>query len=112
MDLLFKGVMRKYCGVMCGTSVQLAVAITLVGCGPGIRDEFPMYNATTGQEVMCYSGYYQFEEGAPQLRIAYQCRSACERHGFKLKNANDYYTPRPHAPDEDMKEFIPPECLP
>ncbi len=89
----------------------VSVAWAAASCSP-VRDEFPMRNAATGQQVTCYSGYYWFEEGLPQLRIALQCRSACERHGFVWQGGNEYYKPNPEVPDEDMKQFIPAACLP
>ena len=77
-----------------------------------MRDHFPMRNEATGETVTCYSGYYTFEEGAPQVRIAEQCISACERYGFRRVSVNDYYRPNPRPPDEDVKSYIPRQCLP
>jgi hypothetical protein len=80
-------------------------------CGCAMRDHFPMKNAATGQAVTCYSGYYRFEEGVPQYRIAEQCMHACERFGFKWIGANEYYRLDPKPPDADVIPFIPPACL-
>ena len=72
-----------------------------------------MRNPDTGQEVVCYSGWYSFEEGGPEVRIAEQCIDACNRYGFLLFTGNRYADhPHPHDPDEDVKPFIPAPCLP
>jgi hypothetical protein len=71
-----------------------------------------MDNPQTGQQVMCVSGDYTFEEGALQLRIADQCMQACARHGFKLTDRTYADRVRPSAPDEDVKPYIPAACLP
>ena len=97
--------------IRCGHLFAL-MALSTAACGGPVRDEFPMRNPTTGQEVTCYSGYYWFEEGLPQLRIADQCTNACERYGFVWQGGNEYYKPNPKVPDEDMKQFIPAACLP
>jgi len=49
-----------------------------------------MKNLSTGEEVLCRSGDYFIEEGAPQVRIATQCMSACARYGFKRQTGNPY----------------------
>ena len=73
-----------------------------------------MRNAETGQEVVCYSGRYWFDEGVPQLRIAEQCMRACARYGFERVTDHPYVPKKypPLAPDEDVKPFIPDACLP
>ena len=96
--------------IRCGHLFAL-MALSTAACGP-VRDHFPMKNSTTGQEVTCYSGYYWFEEGLPEYKIAEQCISACERYGFRRVSVNDYYKPNAKAPDTDMKQFIPAACLP
>jgi hypothetical protein len=84
---------------------------SLAGCA--VRDDFPMRHPVTGAEVMCHSGEYWFEEGAPQLRIAEQCIHACERYGFRRFTGNPYAdAPQPRAPDEDLVPSIPSACLP
>ena len=77
-----------------------------------VRDEFPMRNPTTGQQVTCYSGEYWYEESGEAYDVSLQCMSACERYGFVWQGGNEYYKPNPKAPDEDMKQFIPAACLP
>ena len=87
----------------------MALVLFLAGC-PAHRDSFTMRNPTTGQEVMCYSGYYTLYEGAPQIRIADQCIHACERYGFKRLNTYESEKPEPRTPDEEMREYIPAAC--
>lgn len=67
---------------------MLLIAAVTVISGCAVRDDFPMRNPGTGQEVMCHSGTYTFEEGAPQMRIADQCIHACERYGFRMFSGN------------------------
>jgi hypothetical protein len=82
----------------------------LAGCT--VQSYFPMRNPETGAEVMCRSGKFWIEEGAPQMRIAIQCFHACEMHGFRRHTGNPYSdTPHPKAPDEDVKPYIPAPCL-
>ena len=69
-----------------------------------------MDNPNTGQQVICYSGYYAFYEGAPQIDIAMQCTHACELHGFGESN-NVIAKPEPKEPDPEMKQYIPEACL-
>ena len=76
------------------------------------RDDFPMRNEAGGQ-VMCHSGYYSFEEGLPQARIAMQCIAACEMYGYRRFTGNPHAdTPHPGKPDSDVVPEIPRECLP
>lgn len=78
-----------------------------------MRDDFLMRNPATGEEVVCHSGEYTFEEGAPQMRIAEQCLHACERYGFRQLTGNPYDdAPNPGVPDTDVVPFIPKACLP
>jgi len=49
----------------------LIVLISVPGCSA--RDAIPMRNPVNGAEVTCYSGPYDVEEGAPQVRILEQC---------------------------------------
>ena len=71
-----------------------------------------MRNPETGHEAMCESGEYWLEEGAPQIRIAMQCIHACEAHGYTRVTGNPYAdAPHPAIPDDDVKKFIPAECL-
>jgi hypothetical protein len=93
-------------------SVFLFAAVTAIS-GCAVRDDFPMRNPATGQEVVCHSGEYRFEEGAPQMRIAMQCIHACERYEFRSFTGNPYADePHPQAPDSDVVPFIPQACLP
>lgn len=89
----------------------LAIMLTLAVSGCGTRDHFPMKNPATGQEVICHSGWYFGEEGAPQVRIAMQCIRSCNQYGFYRIVEGRYESLDPHAPDEDVKPSIPSECL-
>ncbi|ASG21651.1 hypothetical protein [Nitrospirillum viridazoti] len=97
-------------------SKQVAFALlsgVLFAGGCAHRDEFPLRNPQTGQAVTCRSGPYRFEEGAPQLRIADQCLRACARYGFRSHTGNPYADAiAPATPDDDVRPFIPKECLP
>jgi hypothetical protein len=90
----------------------LVLSLTLVATGCATRDDFPMRNLATGQEVICHSGWYWGEEGAPQMRILEQCGNACNRYGIRRLVDAHYEGLSPHDPDEDVKPFIPSECLP
>ncbi|TWB09178.1 hypothetical protein FBZ89_1468 [Nitrospirillum amazonense] len=76
------------------------------------HDEFHLRNAKTGQTVTCRSGGYRFEEGEAQFRIADQCMRACARYGFWPYGAHPYGGVTPRTPDDDVRPFIPKECLP
>lgn len=92
------------------TLIGLTTAVT-TGCAT--RDDFPMRNPDTGQEVTCHSGEYWIEEGSPQMRIATQCLQACAAHGFHRYTGNPYADNiQPKSPDDEMKPYIPAACLP
>ncbi len=85
----------------------------LCASGCGARDEFPMHNPTTGQDIVCRSGRYWFDEGLPQARIGAECIHACERYGFKRQTGNPYAdAAQPRQPDDDVRPEIPAVCLP
>ena len=91
------------------TIVLLTAGVT--SCA--VRDDFPMRSTVTGQEIVCHSGWYRFEEGAPELRVAEQCMAACSRYGFQRLTGNCYSDNiPPRDPEEDMKAYIPAACLP
>ena len=72
-----------------------------------------MRNSQTGKVVICKSGTYGIEEGAPQLRIAEQCVRACARYGFQRFTGNPYADSMSGKdPDDDVRPLIPAECLP
>ena len=92
-------------------SIALVGTMLISGCGT--RDEFPMHNPATGQDVVCHSGRYGFEEGLPQMRIAIQCIQACKQYGYRRTTGNPYAdAPNPNAPDSDVRQEIPPQCQP
>jgi hypothetical protein len=89
----------------------LLLSVGIQGCAH--RDDFPMRNPANGQEVLCQSGEYWFDEGMPQMRVAEQCIRACERYGFRRFTGNPYAdAPHPQNPDKDIMPFVPPACLP
>ena len=93
--------------------IKLVASLAVLCCaGCATQDRFPMRNAETGQEVVCRSGAYWLEEGAPQMRIAQQCMQACAAHGFHRSTGNPFADKiQPKAPDDDVKAFIPAACL-
>jgi len=95
------------------SALTLISVATILIAGCATRDDFPMRNPETGQEVTCHSGEYWIEEGVPQMRIATQCLQACAMHGFRRNTGNPYADNiQPKAPDDEMKPYIPAACLP
>jgi len=86
------------------------------------RIEIPMHNPQTGEDLVCHSDKYYFEQGGAQEVIALGCVHACERYGFRRFTGHaDIDAPMPLAPrafpengvtEERMKSEIPKRCLP
>jgi len=97
----------------CSHKVAIVSCMFLLGLSACVRpDDLQMRNPDTGDEITCESGGYWFEQEVPDSEIASQCVQACARYGYKLMtNEGVSLDTPPHAPDEDVKEFIPSQCL-
>ena len=92
-------------------SLFLALIACLTACVINNQDEFPLRHPKTGEEVICYSGAYNFAEGAPQMLAAQTCISACEYYGYRRFTGNSYTdTPNPKPAPDSATSYIPPQC--
>jgi hypothetical protein len=79
-----------------------------------IREELPMRNPATGQQVSCYSPYTYIMIGWVPHQIALRCVQACQRHGFEYMGLAYIGELSDHLPitDEMARPYIVPACLP
>jgi len=101
-------------------SCLLPLCVLLAACYA--RVEIPMHNLQTGEDLVCHSDKYYFEQGGRQEVIAIACAHACERYGFRQFTGNPVIdTPQPMLPrdypengvtKEDIISELPERCLP
>jgi len=107
-------------GSFIGGSCLFVCCALLTACSH--RDEFPMHNPQTGEDVVCHSGAYVLEEGTWHMAIALACIHSCERYGFRRFTGHPHTDiPRPAPPrdylepgmtESDLLSEIPERCLP
>jgi hypothetical protein len=89
------------------------LALATAACA--IREELPMRNPTTAQQLSCYSPYTYIMIGWVPHQIALRCVQACQRHGFDYVGEEplvEGLSDDPPITDEMTRPYIPPSCLP
>ncbi len=75
------------------------------------RKGVPMVKAHN-KDLTCWGGIYREDENANAARIREECIHACARHGYSQLIYDAPSKLEPKDPDDDVKEFMPSECMP
>jgi hypothetical protein len=93
-------------------NLAILMSLALTACG---TSQYGMYNASTGQEVVCRTPTYYIMPAELHIRVADECMRACRRHGFVRADGDSNIAVKPAEEvsiSEDAKPYIPTACLP